>query len=332
VSNKILLAFAIVGSVGCVWAQQVISAHSGVIQYVEGQVAVDGTAVQPRFAQFPDVKGGQTLSADDGRAEVLLTPGVFLRLAENSSFRMVSNRLADTRVEILSGTALVEVGELLANNAITVLFKDSEISLAKTGLYRIDAEPGTLRVYQGEARVTSGSRILVVKRGREVEFNQGLAELSFDPKDTDAFYRWSERRDEYVAAANITAAKTAGEQGYSGMSYAGVGSGYGNWAWNPYFGMFTFLPSSGVYFSPFGSPYFSPAMVGYAYLNAPLRTLSLGSPLAAANTAPRSFVAAPLGSSSGASSPAAPLGSSGGQMSRAAAISPSMGRGSSRGR
>ena len=132
-SNSRLAICLVLWASGSVWAQQVISAHSGVIQYVEGQVDVDGRVVQPKFAQFPDVKGGQTLTSDDGRAEVLLTPGVFLRLAENSSFQMISNQLADTRVEILSGSALVEVGELLSNNAITVLFKNSEIALAKTG-------------------------------------------------------------------------------------------------------------------------------------------------------------------------------------------------------
>ena len=52
---------------------------------------------QPKFAEFPDVKNGQTLAAEDGRAEVLLTPGVILRIAENSSFQMVSNSRSDTR-------------------------------------------------------------------------------------------------------------------------------------------------------------------------------------------------------------------------------------------
>ncbi len=53
---------------------------------------------------------GQTLATEDARAEVLLTPGVFLRLGSHSSFKMVSNLLSDTRLEVLSGTAIVEVG------------------------------------------------------------------------------------------------------------------------------------------------------------------------------------------------------------------------------
>src|ERR1700730_17445854 len=70
-----------------VWAQSVISAHSGIIHYVEGEVAIDGNAVHPKFAEFPDVKARQLVSTAEGRAEILLTPGVFLRIAENSSVR-----------------------------------------------------------------------------------------------------------------------------------------------------------------------------------------------------------------------------------------------------
>src|ERR1041385_5281441 len=147
-------------------SQSVISAHSGVIHYVEGKATLDGKGVQPKLGEFPDVKPGQTLAVEGAPTEVLLTPGVFLRLDENSSFRMVSNKLDDTRVEILSGSALIEVGELLQDNAITVLLHDAQIALLKKGLYRFDADPARLRVYDGEARVTSGPETIVAKKGR----------------------------------------------------------------------------------------------------------------------------------------------------------------------
>src|ERR1700677_4921682 len=104
-------------SASSAWAQQVVSAHSGVIHFVEGQVTLEGQTVQPKFGEFPDVKNGQTLATQDGRAEVLLNPGVILRVGENSSFKMLSNNRADTRLEVLSGEAVVEVGELLPSNA-----------------------------------------------------------------------------------------------------------------------------------------------------------------------------------------------------------------------
>src|SRR5215470_7686560 len=89
------------------FGQSVISAHSGVIHLAEGQVSVDGNEVRQKFGEFGDVKTGQTLLTKDGRAEVLLTPGVFLRVNENSSFKMVQNKLVDTKIELLSGVSMV---------------------------------------------------------------------------------------------------------------------------------------------------------------------------------------------------------------------------------
>src|SRR6266536_4682363 len=86
-------------SVSAGLAQSVISAHSGLVHYVEGQVLLDGKAVDVKYSQFPEVRVDQVLKTEEGRAEVLLTPGVFLRLAENSSFRMISNKLIDTQIE-----------------------------------------------------------------------------------------------------------------------------------------------------------------------------------------------------------------------------------------
>jgi hypothetical protein len=239
-------------------AQSVISAHSGVIQYVEGDVSLDGAPVVMKYTEFPDVKNGQTLSTESGRAEVLLTPGVFLRLAEDSSFKMVSNRLSDTRVEILTGSAMIEIGELLKDNAITVLQAGAEIELPKKGLYRADADRGSLRVYEGEAQIHSGGQNLTAKKGREVSLDTVVAR-NFDTKDTDSFYRWSARRDAYVSQANNAASNS-----YLGGYGSGLGT-YGfttrGWAWNPYFGMFTFFPMGAQYMSPFGYAFYNPVII-----------------------------------------------------------------------
>jgi len=245
------------------FAQSVISAHSGVIHYVEGYVSVDGTPVHPKFAEFPDVKAGQLVATAEGRAEVLLTPGVFLRMAENSSVRMLSNALADTRLEVVSGSALVEVGELLEHNAIAFEASGVHMELAKKGLFRIDATPASLRVYEGQARVTSGVESLIARKGHQIDLDAAkLADTKFDAKDTDAFYRWSSRRAEYIAAANVISARVTSNSDYSSSFTNNPGA----WSWNPYFGMFTFLPANGVYWSPFGSPFYSPAMVWTAYV------------------------------------------------------------------
>jgi len=246
-------------------------AHSGIIHYVEGDVTIDGNAIHPKFAEFPDVKAGQLVATAEGRAEILLTPGVFLRLAENSSVRMLSNVLADTRLELVSGSALVEVGELLEHNAISFEVSGIHMELAKKGLFRIDATPANMRVYEGQARVSSGSQSLTAHKGHQIDLEAAkLAETRFETKETDAFYRWSSRRAEYVAAANVISARVTSNSDYS-SSFSG---NPGAWSWNPYFGMFTFLPANGVYWSPFGAPFYSPGMAWAAYV--PRRSLLAG--------------------------------------------------------
>ncbi len=98
---SVALSLAMTAAVCC--AQSITSAHSGTLHYFEGDVSIDGTQVQSKVGRFSEIKEQGVLRTAQGRAEVLLTPGVFLRLGEQSSFKMISNQLSDTRVEMLTG-------------------------------------------------------------------------------------------------------------------------------------------------------------------------------------------------------------------------------------
>src|SRR5437764_10357302 len=128
-------------------AQSVISAKSGLIHYVEGRVYLGDQLVESKFGTFPDLKENGQLRTEDGRAEVLLTPGVFLRIGENSAIRMVTNRLIDTRLEFLSGSILVEADELLKDNGVTIVYNDYAVQIEKKGIYRIETDTAAIRVY-----------------------------------------------------------------------------------------------------------------------------------------------------------------------------------------
>jgi hypothetical protein len=283
VLRRLSLAFVSLAAVSA-WGQGAISARSGMINHVEGQVLLDGQPVDLKFGQFPRVENESTLATQDGRAEVLMTPGVFLRLDENSSFKMLSNHLSDTALEIVSGSAILEVDEMLKDNAITLHFKNGTISLAKRGLYRFDTELSRMRVYDGQADALVDEKTTTVRKGRQVVFGEALVASNFDTNDSDPFYRWASRRAEYISAANVSSARTAGSSSGSGLvssnyggpcaNYGGLypnygslysGCGYGTWAFNPYFGMYTYVPGFGYGYSPFGWDYFSPYTVGYAY-------------------------------------------------------------------
>ena len=130
-------------------AQPVISAKSGLISYVEGKVYLGDQIVEPSPTRFPDVKENAVVRTAEGRAEVLLTPGVVLRLGENSSFKMLTNRLIDTRLELLTGSAVVEADDIAKDTNVTLVSKDGTVLLAKKGLYRFDTAPARLKVLEG---------------------------------------------------------------------------------------------------------------------------------------------------------------------------------------
>jgi hypothetical protein len=243
-------------------AQSVISAKSGLIHYAEGRVYLGNQLVESKFGEFPDIKENAQVRTEEGRVEILLTPGVFLRMGENSAIRMVTNRLIDTRLEFLSGTALVEAAELLKDNAVTIVYQDYAVQIQKTGIYRFDSEPAALRVYDGTALVQLNGKTEEVKEGHMLAMDGDLKLAKFDKNkdDLDELYRWAHRRSEYISMANVSAAKTVAD---SGMHW-----GNSSWYWNPYFNMYTFIPMNGSYYSPFGYAFFSPFTV-YNYLYSP---------------------------------------------------------------
>src|SRR5690242_157417 len=241
-------------------AQNVISAKSGLIHYAEGRVYLGDQLVENKFGSFPEIKENAQLRTEEGRAEVLLTPGVFLRISENSSFRMVTNRLIDTRLEFLSGSILVEADELLKDNGVTVVYNDYAVQIEKKGIYRFDSDPATLRVYDGAVLAQINGKNQEIKEGQMLAMNGELKLAKFNKDDVDSLYKWSKRRSEYISMANVSAAKSVQD---SGMGWYSSG-----WAFNPYFNMYTFIPGRGAFYNPFGYALWSPFAV-YDFLYAP---------------------------------------------------------------
>jgi hypothetical protein len=237
------------------WAQAVISAHSGMVNFVEGSVQLADRPVKLDGAIFPEVKQGQTLSTQLGRAEVLLTPGVFLRLDRNTSFQMISNRLTDTQVQILKGSALVEVNEILKENRIAVKVGDSQTLLLKTGVYHFNADAGQVRTFFGKAQVSDASSSTELKGSRTLLVGSSLTPEKFNKNKTkDELLSWSKQRDQRLGLANVSIARSIGSNSFSNSL----------WAWDPWMSAYTFLPHSGWGYNPFGIAWYSPGSVWIA--------------------------------------------------------------------
>jgi hypothetical protein len=240
-------------------AQNVVSARAGMIHYVEGRATVDGKPVKVGRYEFPEVKENQTLKTAAGRAEILLAPGAILRVGENSAIHMIEPAITDTRVELRAGSALVEIMDLPKGNQIRIHLAGAESLLKKPGLYRFDAEPAQLRVFDGAVEIARGeAKPLKAGRGKLVALEDSLVATRFDTKKGDSLHRWAARRSGYLAVANLSAARMA-QSSQWGFQSTG-------WMWNPYFGMFTYVPGSRIVMSPWGYAYYSPRTVDQAFM------------------------------------------------------------------
>src|SRR5579863_2898448 len=112
----------------------------GAVNYVEGQVSINGQALSRKSVGSVDLLKGQSLETQSGKAEILLTPGVYLRVDDNSSVSMVSPSLAPTEVEVTKGRAMVEVNYIRKENDIRIDEDGASTKLRKKGLYDFDAD------------------------------------------------------------------------------------------------------------------------------------------------------------------------------------------------
>ncbi|MBK5292375.1 MAG: FecR domain-containing protein [Acidobacteriia bacterium] len=247
---------------GAAMAQEVVSVKAGLISYPEGEVFLDGKPIDrptpgKGFNQFADMKANAVLKTGYGRVEVLLAPGIFLRMGEDSSIRMISNKLEDTKLELLSGSVVLEAAEILKENSISIRYGQATVIPVKNGLYRIDSQPAELRVFEGRAEVVSGDKKLLARKSALVPLSGDLVAGKFDTDDTDPLDRWSARRAGYTAMANVSATKS--------LRDSGMGWNRSGWMWNPYFGMYTFIPVNGGIYSPYGYAYYNPRTIYSVY-------------------------------------------------------------------
>lgn len=249
------------------FAQAVIGAKSGVVNYIEGSVYLADKPLEIQPAQFPEIKENTVLRTDEGRAEILLPPGVVMRIGEKTSFRLISNRLIDTRLELLSGSAVIEADEIGKDTHVTVVAKNATVSLEKVGLYRFDMEPARLKVYKGAADVQTGSDSVQVAGGKMLDLGSNLAAAEkFNVEETDSLDHWSRRRGEMMAMSNVSAANRARTGGWQSDPCANVYvRSLGSWGYNPYYGLGTYIPCTGSIYSPYGYRFWSPLAVYQAF-------------------------------------------------------------------
>jgi hypothetical protein len=261
------------GLVSAAWipalAQSVISTHSGTVYFFDGSVYIEDHRLEQKFGRFPDIGEGRELRTEHGQAEVLLTPGICLRVGENSAIRMLSSKFSDTRIELIGGSAILEAGEPEADTSVRLIHKNWQILVPHEGVFRIDSEPPGVTVYKGEAKVSAKGdpEMTPVRQGQTLPLAAVLVPEEAPTVARDQLKNWAMSRSQAISSDNATAAgivddpsvienslgdSSVGSLGAlsyfppTGFSSAALANPYGLSFWSPYQSTL-----SSVYFPPY---------------------------------------------------------------------------------
>ncbi len=236
-----------------------ISAKAGGVNFVDGAVGVVRKAGKSGYLLKGDKLeiGDRVSTGSQGKAEVLLNPGSYLRLGPNSAFEFKSTSLDDLQIRLDAGSAMFEVFAT-EDFLVTVNTPNSKLTLIESGIYRIDVEKGgigSIAVWKGKARF-GDDETAIVKSGREATMNgSGLAVNKFDRDDKDELEIWS--KDRAKELAKITAGlqrntmRTALMRSFLGRQW-NMYSSFGLWVYDPFRRAHCFLPFGMGWGSPYG--------------------------------------------------------------------------------
>ena len=266
-----LLALVFASACAAVTAQgqsrdlRIVKAVAGGVNFVSGDVKLQapGRSGWQAITMKDDLKSGDIVkTGSDGRVEVLLNPGSYLRLGVNSEFELTDASLDKLRLKIYKGSAVVEAtgyDDMLL--AIAIDTPRTELKLVRRGIYRINVTPTgetEIAVQKGRALVGKEPAATVVKSGKVARVDAGGVEVAkLDKKNFDALDLWSKERAEELAKLNrrLKARETNALLANANFNRFYGRFGHGVWVYDPVSRCYTFLPFFGSWTSPYGSGY-----------------------------------------------------------------------------
>jgi hypothetical protein len=245
----------------------VISAHAGGINAVTGRAALrtHGTGDWQQLTSKEDLETGDVVSTGrDGRVEMLLNPGSYLRMGENSEIELTDNSLENLDIHLVRGTAIVEVTgaddtELLIN----ITTPHTRMAIVRRGLYRVNVVPGdATELIVRKGRVMLERSHTKVKGGDKVVFSDNsfsVAKLKKNDQKGDDLELWSKGRAETLTQVNT---RLSSPELYTLLASHG-GSWWqanfagrtGFWLYDTSGGCYTFFPFAYGWGSPYGTSY-----------------------------------------------------------------------------
>ncbi len=234
-----------------------ISAKAGGVNFIEGDVTVERkegrSGVLLRRDQLEI--GDRVSTGANGKAEILLNPGSYIRLGSNTSFHFLTTSLDDLKIRVESGTAMFEV--FAANEfQVAVETPTGSIALIETGVYKIDVPQNglaTVAVFEGKAQLADPKMTLIKKGRTSVIGSTSAAVTKFDRDKRGDLGDWSKSRSKDLAKM------TSSLQERDVRDSLIMSFDIGRWSMFDSFGLWVFNPRSMSYcFLPFGYGWRSP--------------------------------------------------------------------------
>src|SRR5688572_25035152 len=241
-----------------------ISAKAGGVNTVVGTVRVAREDQQPQVLTSTDnLAAGETVTTrSSSNAEILLNPGSYFRLGENSEFQFEDISLDNLRLRLMKGSAIIEAtGVADMDLGIKVATEHGEFTIVRSGVYRVDVRPDSAAMAVRKGRASFGpNKTDIAKGGKVVTLTSGVVAIAKLDKDKDEFDAWSKQRAQLLAQANLRIMNRS----FNG--YLSSFSGWDSWFWGPQrFGLWTYSPRAGCYtFMPFYYGWSSPYGHGYS--------------------------------------------------------------------
>jgi hypothetical protein len=111
-----------------------LALNAGMVNYVQGKVAIDGVPVTPGQVGSVGIAAGHVIQTEEGMAEVLLGPGSILRLGNRSELRLESSG-PQLRVTLSKGEATLEVIEPSRQGSVITMANGKTTVIQEPGLY-----------------------------------------------------------------------------------------------------------------------------------------------------------------------------------------------------
>jgi FecR-like protein len=246
----------------------VISAKAGGINAITGQAAVHskGEGEWQQLSITDDLDAGDRVrTAFDGRVEILLNPGSYLRVGGDSEVELSNNTLENLELRLLRGTAIVEAtgADGLELN-INISTPHTKLAIVRQGLYRLSVVPGdATELIVRKGRVILSDSHTKVKDGNKVVFsgtNVSVAKLTKEEKklqDQEDVNVWSKERAQTLAKANRRITERMLNSAFASFrDNDPFSSGrLGFWFFNTHSRCYTFLPFYYGWRSPYGNSY-----------------------------------------------------------------------------